>query len=106
MTADPVEIMWQGRFITAKREGKWEYVGRARNIRAAVILAIDDGHVLLVDGRNVTRGDRLVYDLDTGQAVVQGGSSRVTGVFFPNSSDSAGDAKPARGAKSGAGRKK
>lgn len=47
--SDPVEIMWQGRFITAKREGKWEYVGRSRNIRAAVILAIDDGHVLLVE---------------------------------------------------------
>jgi ADP-ribose pyrophosphatase len=22
------EIVWQGRFITAKRRGKWEYVGR------------------------------------------------------------------------------
>ncbi|KQX20920.1 MULTISPECIES: NUDIX hydrolase [unclassified Sphingomonas] len=41
--------MWQGRFIAAKREGKWEYVGRARNIRAAVILAVDDGHVILVE---------------------------------------------------------
>ncbi|RVT89910.1 NUDIX hydrolase [Sphingomonas crocodyli] len=41
--------MWQGRFITAKREGKWEYVGRARGIRAAVIVAVDDGHVLLVE---------------------------------------------------------
>lgn len=46
---NPVELMWQGRFIAAKREGKWEYVGRARNIRAAVILAVDDGHVLLVE---------------------------------------------------------
>jgi ADP-ribose pyrophosphatase len=46
---DPIEIMWQGRFITAKREGKWEYVGRARNIRAAVILAIDAGDVILVE---------------------------------------------------------
>ena len=46
---DPVEIMWQGRFITAKREGRWEYVGRSRGIRAAVIVAIDDGHVLLVE---------------------------------------------------------
>jgi ADP-ribose pyrophosphatase len=43
------EIMWQGRFITAWRKGPWEYVGRARNIHAAVILAIEDGHVLLVD---------------------------------------------------------
>jgi len=43
------EIVWQGRFITAKRDGKWEYVSRARNIKAAVILAVDDGHVLLVE---------------------------------------------------------
>lgn len=49
MTSEPVEIMWQGRFIVAKREGHWEYVSRARNINAAVILAIDDGHVLLVE---------------------------------------------------------
>lgn len=47
--SDPIEVMWQGRFITAKREGKWEYVGRARNIRAAVILAIDAGDVILVE---------------------------------------------------------
>lgn len=45
----PVETMWQGRFITAKREGQWEYVGRARGIHAAVIVAVDDGHILLVE---------------------------------------------------------
>ena len=45
----PVETMWQGQFITAKREGRWEYVGRTRGIHAAVILAVDDGHVLLVE---------------------------------------------------------
>lgn len=48
MTETP-EIMWQGRFITTWREGRWEYVGRARNIHAAVIIAIEDGHVLLVE---------------------------------------------------------
>lgn len=47
--SDPVETMWQGKFITARREGKWEYVGRSRGIKAAVILAIDNGHVLLVE---------------------------------------------------------
>lgn len=41
--------MWEGRFIVARREGKWEYVGRTRDVHAAVILAIDDGHVLLVE---------------------------------------------------------
>lgn len=47
--SDPEEIVWQGRYIVAKRRGRWEYVGRARGIGAAVILAIDDGHVLLVE---------------------------------------------------------
>ena len=46
---EAAEIMWRGRFITTWREGRWEYVGRARGIHAAVILAIDDGHVLLVE---------------------------------------------------------
>ena len=58
MTDDAVEVMWQGRFLTAKREGRWEYVSRARGIRAAVILAIDEArdgdsrhgrHVILVE---------------------------------------------------------
>jgi ADP-ribose pyrophosphatase len=49
MTDEPEEIMWEGRYITAKRRGKWEYVGRARNIGAAVIVAVQDGHVLLVE---------------------------------------------------------
>jgi ADP-ribose pyrophosphatase len=42
-------IVWQGKFITAKVNGKWEYVSRARGIRAAVILAIDKGHAILVE---------------------------------------------------------
>ncbi|CAN5386567.1 NUDIX hydrolase [soil metagenome] len=41
--------MWSGRYITAKRRGKWEYVGRARNIGAAVIVAVQDDHILLVE---------------------------------------------------------
>lgn len=49
MTDDPEEIVWQGRYVTAKRKGRWEYVSRARNIKAAMILAIDEGHVILVE---------------------------------------------------------
>jgi ADP-ribose pyrophosphatase len=64
----PEEIMWEGRFITAKRRGRWEYVGRARGIHAAVILAIDEGpgpdddgsHVLLVDQYRVPLGKRCI----------------------------------------------
>lgn len=50
------QIVWQGRFITAKTRGKWEYVSRARGIKAAVILAVDDGHVLLVEQYRVPLG--------------------------------------------------
>jgi len=46
---DTIETMWEGRFIVARREGRWEYVGRTRNIHAAVILAVEDGQVLLVE---------------------------------------------------------
>jgi ADP-ribose pyrophosphatase len=49
MSRDPIETMWEGKFIVARREGRWEYVGRARGIHAAVIIAIDDGNVLLVE---------------------------------------------------------
>lgn len=46
---EPERIAWEGKWIVAKTRGRWEYVGRARSIRAAVILAVDDGHVLLVE---------------------------------------------------------
>lgn len=50
MSEEPEEIRWAGKFITARTRGKWEYVTRARGIRAAVILAIDEeDHVLLVE---------------------------------------------------------
>ena len=47
------------------------------------------GHVTLSDGGNVTKGDRLTYDLTTGQATVDNGktSGRVHGQFIPGSSD-------------------
>ena len=61
----PEEIMWQGRFIAAKKRGRWEYVSRARNIRAAVILAVDDGHVLLVEQFRVPLG-RTCIELPAG----------------------------------------
>lgn len=50
------EIVWQGRFITAKKKGKWEYVSRSRNIRAAVILAIHEGQLILVEQFRVPLG--------------------------------------------------
>jgi ADP-ribose pyrophosphatase len=72
----PVETMWEGRFIVARRRGRWEYVGRAREIGAAVIVAIDDGCVLLVEQFRVPLGRRclelpagLVGDETAGEAI-------------------------------------
>ena len=56
----PEELMWEGRFIAAKRRGKWEYVSRTRGIHAAVILAVDDRHVLLVEQFRVPLGCRCL----------------------------------------------
>ena len=60
MSEPPEEIVWQGRFITAKRRGRWEYVGRARNISAAVILALTDDRVILVEQFRVPLGRRCL----------------------------------------------
>jgi ADP-ribose pyrophosphatase len=74
--SDPIETVWAGKYIVAKRKGTWEFVGRANNIHAAVIVAIDDGHVLLVEQHRVPLGGPclelpagLVGDLEAGETV-------------------------------------
>ena len=63
----PEEIMWQGKFVTAKRRGRWEYASRSRGIRAAAIVAIDDeGHVLLVEQYRVPLG-RVCLEIPAGE---------------------------------------
>ncbi len=54
----PEEVVWEGRFVVAKKRGRWEYVSRARRIRAALIVAIEDGDVLLVEQYRVPMGRR------------------------------------------------
>ncbi|MFN3516496.1 MAG: NUDIX hydrolase [Novosphingobium sp.] len=57
MSEEQEQIVWAGKFITAKVKGKWEYVARSRGIRAAVILAVDEqDHVLLVEQFRVPLG--------------------------------------------------
>jgi ADP-ribose pyrophosphatase len=60
------EIKWQGKFVTARTRGKWEYVSRAGGIRAAVILAIDEqDRVILVEQYRVPLG-RTCMELPAG----------------------------------------
>jgi ADP-ribose pyrophosphatase len=70
------EVVWEGRFIAAKRKGKWEYVSRTRNISAAVILAVHEGKVILVEQYRVPIGAMclelpagLIGDDEEGEAV-------------------------------------
>ncbi|MGV2496964.1 NUDIX hydrolase [Pelagerythrobacter aerophilus] len=68
MAADrdaPEQIVWQGKYLTTKKRGRWEYVGRARGIRAAAILAVEDGHVLLVEQYRVPLG-KVCLELPAG----------------------------------------
>nr|WP_246438472.1 NUDIX hydrolase [Novosphingobium piscinae] len=59
-------IVWEGRYITAKVRGQWEYVGRARGIRAAVILALTPAReVILVEQFRVPLG-RACIELPAG----------------------------------------
>ena len=67
---EPEQIVWQGKFITAKTRGRWEYVGRARGIKAAAIIAIDtdangDRHVILVEQYRVPLG-RICLEIPAG----------------------------------------
>jgi ADP-ribose pyrophosphatase len=65
VSSEREEIVWQGKFITVKRKGNWEYVGRARGIKAAVILAVADDHVILVEQYRVPLG-RTCLELPAG----------------------------------------
>lgn len=79
MTPDqdaPEETVWEGRFIAAKKRGRWEYASRTRGIGAAVILAVDAGHVILVEQYRVPLGRHclelpagLVGDEQAGESV-------------------------------------
>ena len=63
------------------------------------------GHVTLSDGQNVTKGDKLTYDLKSGLATIDTStkSGRVHGQFIPKSNADAGksgsDVTKADGAK-------
>ena len=54
------ETVWEGRFIAAKKLGRWEFVSRTRGVTAAVMLALDGGHVILVEQDRVPLGRRCL----------------------------------------------
>lgn len=63
--SEPVDTPWQGRFIEVRTQGRWEYAARRGELHAAVILAIHDGAVLLVEQHRTPLG-RPTIELPAG----------------------------------------
>ncbi|MEQ7873139.1 NUDIX hydrolase [Sphingomonas sp. ASV193] len=47
---------WQGKWLSVKTDGKWEYVSRVGGVSAVVILAGHDGRIILVEQHRVPLG--------------------------------------------------
>ena len=63
MTPDhdaPVETMWRGKYVTALKRGRWEYVSRTDGTKAVVVIAEHEGKIILVEQYRVPVGGRCV----------------------------------------------
>jgi ADP-ribose pyrophosphatase len=56
----PVETMWRGKYITALKRGRWEYVSRTGSTNAVVVIAEHDGKIILVEQYRVPVGARCL----------------------------------------------
>ena len=54
------EVTWRGKYVTAIKVGRWEYVERTGRVTAAVILAEHEGKVVLVEQPRVPTGRRCL----------------------------------------------
>jgi ADP-ribose pyrophosphatase len=70
------QTVWEGKYIKVRKLDTWEFVSRTRGVSAAVILAIDEGHVILVEQYRVPLACMslelpagLVGDEEEGEAV-------------------------------------
>ena len=59
-------VEWEGKYIRAVREGRWEYVQRCGGVHAVVILAEFEGKVVLVEQPRVPLGNRKCIELPAG----------------------------------------
>ena len=67
---DP-QVMWEGKYVRAIKQGRWEYVSRVNEVRAVAILAEYDGRTILIEQHRAPVGGRclelpagLVGDVD------------------------------------------
>lgn len=56
----PIETVWAGKYISACRRGRWEYVSRTGSRNAVVVLAEADGKLILIEQYRVPVGGRCL----------------------------------------------
>jgi ADP-ribose pyrophosphatase len=56
----PVETVWAGKYISALKQGRWEYVSRTGSTNAVVILAEHNGKIILIEQYRVPVGGRCL----------------------------------------------
>jgi ADP-ribose pyrophosphatase len=56
----PVETVWQGKYISALKRGRWEFVSRTGSTNAVVIIAEHEGKVILIEQFRVPVGGRCL----------------------------------------------
>ena len=57
---DDAETVWRGKYLEVHKQGRWEYVSRTRDVTAAVILAVDEGEVILIEQYRVPLGAQCI----------------------------------------------
>ena len=56
----PLETVWEGKYISVCKRGRWEFVSRTGSTNAVVILAEHDGKVVLIEQFRVPVGGRCL----------------------------------------------
>lgn len=59
------DTLWEGKFLRVVKDGRWEYAERTGSEGAVVIVAIDDGHLLLIEQHRIPAGG-LCLELPAG----------------------------------------
>lgn len=56
----PLTTEWQGKYVSIKRRGRWEFASRTGSTSAVVILAEHDGKMILIEQYRVPVGGRCL----------------------------------------------
>jgi ADP-ribose pyrophosphatase len=76
IAGEPREIAWQGKYLTAVKRGRWEYVERVERIGAVVILAEVEEKIVLIEQPRVPIGKRCL-ELPAGLVGDEGNSADI-----------------------------